>query len=143
MVRHPGYSAGFLIVGARGIALGSWLAAAFLAVVVLPFVFYRVLNEDRVLQGRLDGYADHAVVCHGAQRGSRPASDSHKRYYGTIIIKSGVSSFGERQRHAVERGRHMIRELGAQYLVVEVGVEVGQHGAPRLHTFDPAQRVLD
>jgi len=47
-------------VGARGIALGSWLAAAFLAVVVLPFLFHRVLNEDRVLQGRLDGYADHA-----------------------------------------------------------------------------------
>jgi protein-S-isoprenylcysteine O-methyltransferase Ste14 len=60
LVRHPGYSAGILIVLASGIALGSWLAAAFLVAVVLPFLFYRVVNEDRVLQRRLDGYADYA-----------------------------------------------------------------------------------
>jgi protein-S-isoprenylcysteine O-methyltransferase Ste14 len=59
-VRHPGYSAGILIMLASGIALGSWLAAAFLVVVVLPFLFYRVSNEDHVLQSRLDGYADYA-----------------------------------------------------------------------------------
>jgi protein-S-isoprenylcysteine O-methyltransferase Ste14 len=59
-VRHPGYSAGFLIVGVSGIALGSWLAAAFLIIVVLPFLAYRLVNEDRVLQSRLDGYADYA-----------------------------------------------------------------------------------
>lgn len=60
LVRHPGYSAGILIVLASGIALGSWLAAAFLVAVVLPFLLYRVVNEDRVLQSRLDGYADYA-----------------------------------------------------------------------------------
>jgi protein-S-isoprenylcysteine O-methyltransferase Ste14 len=60
LVRHPGYSAGILIVLAGGIALGSWLAAAFLVAVVLPFLLYRVVNEDRVLQSRLDGYADYA-----------------------------------------------------------------------------------
>ena len=38
----------------------SWLAAAFLIAVVLPFLLFRVLNEDRVLQSRLDGYADYA-----------------------------------------------------------------------------------
>jgi protein-S-isoprenylcysteine O-methyltransferase Ste14 len=59
LVRHPGYSAGILIVLASGIALGSWLAAAFLVAVVLPFLLYRVVNEDRVLQSRLDGYADY------------------------------------------------------------------------------------
>lgn len=59
-VRHPGYSAGILIVLASGIALGSWLAAAFLIAVVLPFLLYRVIHEDRVLQSRLDGYADYA-----------------------------------------------------------------------------------
>jgi protein-S-isoprenylcysteine O-methyltransferase Ste14 len=59
-VRHPGYSAGILIVLASGIALGSWLAAVFLVAVVLPFLLYRVVNEDRVLQSRLDGYADYA-----------------------------------------------------------------------------------
>jgi protein-S-isoprenylcysteine O-methyltransferase Ste14 len=59
-VRHPGYSAGILIVLASGIALGSWLAAAFLIAVVLPFLLYRVIHEDRVLQSRLDGYAGYA-----------------------------------------------------------------------------------
>jgi protein-S-isoprenylcysteine O-methyltransferase Ste14 len=51
-----------VIVLASGIALGSWLAAAFLAAVVLPFLVYRVLNEDRVLQSRLEGYADYVHV---------------------------------------------------------------------------------
>lgn len=60
-VRHPGYSAGILIVLASGIALGSLLAAAFLIAAVLPFLLYRVVNEDRVLQSRLDGYADYAL----------------------------------------------------------------------------------
>jgi protein-S-isoprenylcysteine O-methyltransferase Ste14 len=59
-VRHPGYSAGILILTASGIALGSWLAAAFLIAVTVPFLLYRMINEDRVLQARLDGYADYA-----------------------------------------------------------------------------------
>lgn len=59
-VRHPGYSAGILIMIASGIALGSWLAAAFLIALVLPFLFYRVLNEDRVLRSELNGYAEYA-----------------------------------------------------------------------------------
>ena len=59
-VRHPGYSAGIVIVLASGIALGSWLATAFLAILVLPFLLYRVLHEDGVLQRQLDGYADYA-----------------------------------------------------------------------------------
>jgi protein-S-isoprenylcysteine O-methyltransferase Ste14 len=60
LVRHPGYSAGILIVVASGVALGSWLASAFLIAAVLPFLIYRVVNEDRVLQSQLDGYADYA-----------------------------------------------------------------------------------
>src|SRR6516164_4087043 len=59
-VRHPGYSAGILILGASGVALGSWLAAAFLTAITVPFLLYRVINEDRVLRTRLDGYADYA-----------------------------------------------------------------------------------
>ena len=59
-VRHPGYSAGILILGASGIALGSWFATAVLVAVSFPFLFYRVINEDRLLQTRLDGYADYA-----------------------------------------------------------------------------------
>ena len=59
-VRHPGYSAGILILEASGVALGSWLAAAFLTAITVPFLHYRVINEDRVLRTRLDGYADYA-----------------------------------------------------------------------------------
>jgi protein-S-isoprenylcysteine O-methyltransferase Ste14 len=60
LIRHPGYSAGILIVLASGVALGSWLAGAFLVAAVLPFLLYRVVNEDRVLRGQLTGYADYA-----------------------------------------------------------------------------------
>jgi protein-S-isoprenylcysteine O-methyltransferase Ste14 len=59
-IRHPGYSAGILILAASGVALGSWLAAAFLIAITIPFLLYRVRNEDRVLQSQLDGYADYA-----------------------------------------------------------------------------------
>jgi protein-S-isoprenylcysteine O-methyltransferase Ste14 len=59
-VRHPGYSAGILILGASGIALGSWFATAFLVAISFPFLFHRVINEDRVLQAQLPGYADYA-----------------------------------------------------------------------------------
>ncbi len=59
-VRHPGYSAGILIMLASGVALGSWLATAFLIAVMLPFLLYRVIHEDRVLRSQLDGYADYA-----------------------------------------------------------------------------------
>jgi protein-S-isoprenylcysteine O-methyltransferase Ste14 len=59
-IRHPGYSAGILILAASGVALGSWLAAAFLIAITVPFLLYRVINEDRVLQAQLPGYADYA-----------------------------------------------------------------------------------
>jgi protein-S-isoprenylcysteine O-methyltransferase Ste14 len=59
-IRHPGYAAGILIVLASGIALGSWLAAAFLVVTTSPFLFYRVITEDRVLLTELPGYREYA-----------------------------------------------------------------------------------
>ena len=59
-IRHPGYSAGILIVLASGIALGSWLAAALLVVTSLPFLFYRTITEDRVLLAELPGYREYA-----------------------------------------------------------------------------------
>ena len=60
-IRHPGYSAGILIVLASGIALGSWLAAALLVVTSLPFLFYRAITEDRVLLAELPGYREYAA----------------------------------------------------------------------------------
>jgi protein-S-isoprenylcysteine O-methyltransferase Ste14 len=60
LMRHPGYSAGIVIVLASGVALGSWLAGAFVVATMLPFLVYRVANEDRVLQSQLNGYPDYA-----------------------------------------------------------------------------------
>jgi protein-S-isoprenylcysteine O-methyltransferase Ste14 len=59
-VRHPGYLAGIVIILASGPALGSWLAALLVIVSSLPFLLYRAVSEDRVLQTELPGYADYA-----------------------------------------------------------------------------------
>jgi protein-S-isoprenylcysteine O-methyltransferase Ste14 len=61
VIRHPGYLAGILIIAASGIALGSWLAAVFLVVLSLPFLLYRAITEDRILQVELQGYKDYAA----------------------------------------------------------------------------------
>jgi protein-S-isoprenylcysteine O-methyltransferase Ste14 len=61
VVRHPGYTAGVVIMVASGIALGSWLAAALLIVTTLPFLLRRVIAEDRLLQVELQGYRDYAA----------------------------------------------------------------------------------
>jgi protein-S-isoprenylcysteine O-methyltransferase Ste14 len=60
-VRHPGYTAGILIILASGVALGSWLAAAMLAVTSLPFLLYRAITEDRMLLVELPGYRDYSA----------------------------------------------------------------------------------
>jgi protein-S-isoprenylcysteine O-methyltransferase Ste14 len=59
-VRHPGYLAGIVIILVSGLALGSWLAALLVIVSSLPFLLYRAITEDRVLQAELPGYADYA-----------------------------------------------------------------------------------
>ena len=60
-VRHSGYTAGILIIAAGGPALGSWLAAALVVIFSLPFLLYRVVTEDRILQAELAGYSDYAA----------------------------------------------------------------------------------
>ena len=60
-VRHPGYAAGILIIAASGLALGSWLAAALVVIFSLPFLLYRAIMEDRILQVELAGYSDYAA----------------------------------------------------------------------------------
>ena len=60
VIRHPGYLAGTVIILASGIALGSWLAALMIIVWSLPFLMYRAITEDRVLQAELPGYRDYA-----------------------------------------------------------------------------------
>ena len=61
LIRHPGYAAGILIIAASGIALGSWLAEALLVITTLPFLLYRAITEDRILQLELEGYRDYAA----------------------------------------------------------------------------------
>jgi protein-S-isoprenylcysteine O-methyltransferase Ste14 len=60
-IRHPGYLAGIVIISASGVALGSWLATAMLLVCSLPFLLYRAITEDRVLQTELAGYRGYAA----------------------------------------------------------------------------------
>jgi protein-S-isoprenylcysteine O-methyltransferase Ste14 len=60
-VRHPGYLAGVTILLASGPALGSCLAGAMLAILSLPFLLRRAINEDRILQTDLPGYRDYAA----------------------------------------------------------------------------------
>jgi len=61
VIRHPGYLAGILIIVASGVALGSWLATGFLVAMSLPFLLYRAITEDRILQAELPGYRDYAA----------------------------------------------------------------------------------
>lgn len=61
VLRHPGYLAGIVIVLASGLALDSWLATAFLAILSLPFLLYRAIAEDRILSAELSGYRDYAA----------------------------------------------------------------------------------
>jgi protein-S-isoprenylcysteine O-methyltransferase Ste14 len=61
VIRHPGYLAGIVIILASGIALGSWFAALMIIVWSLPFLMYRAITEDRVLQAELPGYRDYAA----------------------------------------------------------------------------------
>ena len=60
-IRHPGYLAGFVIILASGVALGSWVAAAVLIIPSVPGLLYRAITEDRVLQAELPGYRDYAA----------------------------------------------------------------------------------
>jgi protein-S-isoprenylcysteine O-methyltransferase Ste14 len=61
VIRHPGYAAGIIILLASGVALGSWFATALVAICSLPFLLYRAITEDRVLQAELPGYRDYAA----------------------------------------------------------------------------------
>jgi protein-S-isoprenylcysteine O-methyltransferase Ste14 len=60
-IRHPGYTAGIVIMVASGIALESWVSALVLIILSVPFLLYRVVTEDRVLRAELPGYSDYAA----------------------------------------------------------------------------------
>jgi protein-S-isoprenylcysteine O-methyltransferase Ste14 len=58
IVRHPMYLAVTLMYGASPLALGSYWALIFAA--ILPLVLgARIVNEEKVLLRDLEGYADY------------------------------------------------------------------------------------
>ncbi len=58
IVRHPMYSSAALLVFATPIALGSWLAEVFAAILMIGVVV-RLLDEERLLVEELPGYANY------------------------------------------------------------------------------------
>lgn len=58
LVRHPMYASGLLYLGATPPALGSyWGLLAFAWLV--PFLIWRILDEERLLAGELPGYSEY------------------------------------------------------------------------------------
>ena len=57
-VRHPLYAGGLLMWLATAVALGSYVALPFFALLVPVFVL-RLLNEEKVLRRDLPGYAEY------------------------------------------------------------------------------------
>ena len=47
------------------------------------------------------------------------------------------------QPHAIIARHDAGRQFSAQFLVIEVGMQVGQDGAARLELADPAQRIVE
>jgi len=60
-VRHPGYAGAILFIFGNGLALGSWIVEAAWLVLGTPFILYRSVTEDRLLQRDLPGYRDYAA----------------------------------------------------------------------------------
>jgi protein-S-isoprenylcysteine O-methyltransferase Ste14 len=60
IVRHPMYAGGLLYLAGMPLALGSyWGLAAFAA--TLPFLIWRLLDEERFLARSLPGYTDYTT----------------------------------------------------------------------------------
>jgi protein-S-isoprenylcysteine O-methyltransferase Ste14 len=55
IVRHPMYASALLYLVGMPLALGSWWGLVGLAI-MLPFLIWRLLDEERFLAGALPGY---------------------------------------------------------------------------------------
>lgn len=58
IVRHPMYIGVILMYLATPLALGSYVALPFF-ILIVPFIFYRILNEEEVLSRDLKGYKEY------------------------------------------------------------------------------------
>jgi protein-S-isoprenylcysteine O-methyltransferase Ste14 len=59
LVRHPMYSGTLLLALASPVALGSWWGLL-PVVLVIPALVWRILDEEKLLNAELPGYADYA-----------------------------------------------------------------------------------
>lgn len=59
-IRHPGYAALIVVSTTSGIALSSWYAAG-VGMCAVPFIVWRMINEDRELRAGLAGYKEYAA----------------------------------------------------------------------------------
>src|SRR5262249_43982200 len=58
IVRHPMYASGFLYLVGTPLALGSYWGLVVVAA-MMPFLIWRLLDEERFLAGNLPGYAEY------------------------------------------------------------------------------------
>jgi protein-S-isoprenylcysteine O-methyltransferase Ste14 len=58
IVRHPMYAAALVLLVGIPLALGSWWGLLVL-VAILPFLIWRLLDEERLLAANLPGYRDY------------------------------------------------------------------------------------
>src|SRR5215510_13324255 len=141
-VRHPGYTAGILIIAASGPALGSWLAAALVVIFSLPFLLYRAITEDRILQGGTvnqvmgDGimalfgapvaHEDHAVrACYAALA----MQESVARYAEHVRRESGLDV---QIRIGLNSGEVVVRAIGSDLNMDYTAVGQTTHLAARM-----------
>jgi len=60
IVRHPMYASAFLYLVGTPLALGSYWGLAPI-VLMVPFLIWRLLDEERLLTRQLPGYADYRM----------------------------------------------------------------------------------
>jgi len=58
IVRHPMYASALLYLVGMPLALGSWWGLVGLAI-MLPFLIWRLFDEERFLAGALPGYREY------------------------------------------------------------------------------------
>jgi hypothetical protein len=56
-------------------------------------------------------------------------------------VAVSTRAFRDLDRHPVERRLHIRRQLLAQNLIIEIGMQIAEDGAVRLDPFYPAERV--
>ncbi len=64
LVRHPMYAGVLVMVIGVPLALGSWWGLAFIALITLPGLIWRILDEEKLLKKDLPGYSEYTQKVH-------------------------------------------------------------------------------